>query len=307
MKCNERGFSLVETMVSVGLAAGLGYVMMTQSEMSSKQQARAGFNQQVNSLTNSIQTELSRSENCTATLRTKTYGNELNPTLVTDIRRGRLDVTGASPVVLDNGSLFKVRAENSNGIYIDSIHLIKRTGDQRKFLRVTFKSGSISDAGVVREKDVLGGDAFSKDILLSTRDNPSNEVISCQSETTNLLAASCLSMPGGEWDNDAGTCVPTEVVTRDDLIPLWITQNGTISTIRPGNSQVKIECKMSNKRCSRRGSDNCNLPACPPYYVKGGEWIEDVDESFGTGVNKKCMKYAYCNFSSPSAGFMVKP
>lgn len=306
MKCNERGFSLVETMVSVGLAAGLGYVMMTQSEMSSKQQARAAFSQQVNSLTNSIQTELSRSENCTVTLGSKTYGTELNPTLITEIRRGRLDVTSAPPEVRDNGLLFKVKAANSNGIYIDSIHLIKRTGDQRKVLRVTFKSGSISDAGVVREKDVLGGDAFSKDILLSTRDNPSDEVISCQSETTNLLAASCLSMPGGEWDDATQTCKPTKVVTRSDLVQLWLTKDGTITMNRPANAENgTLTCQKDSKRCSRT-NNNCTLPACPANHVPGSEWEWDRCQN-SICSDKACMKSAKCYYISQPAGWMVKP
>jgi prepilin-type N-terminal cleavage/methylation domain-containing protein len=307
MNPNQSGFSLIEVMVSVGLMGALGYVMMNQSDMSAKQQAKASFNQQVNSLVSSVQNELSRSENCSATLSIPiplTYGTVTAPTVVNEIRRGRLDLTTTPPQVRDNGLLFKIRAENSNGVYIDSIHLIRRPGDNRKVLRLSLKPGSISATGEIREKDILGGDVFFKDILLSPRDNGGNTVLGCHTETSNLLASSCMAMPGGTWNETTQTCDTNDIVVRGDLVQLWLTKDGFVVATKPANVEDgEVTCQKSSKRCNRTDSD-CTLPACPPNHYQGPAWEWDRTQSTW---DKACMKSAKCIYVSQPAGWMVKP
>ncbi len=307
MKFKQSGFSLVETMVSVGLMGALSYVMYTQSDMSAKQQAKAVFNQQVNSLFNSIQTELSRSENCTATLALpspKTYGTASSPTIINEIRRGRLDLATTPPEVKDNGLLFKVKSENSTGVFIDSIHLIRRPIDNRKVLRITFKPGNITADGQIRLKEMLGGENYSKDILLSPRDNGGDTVLGCQSEITNLLASSCLSLPGGIWDQNTQTCNISEIVLRGDLVKLWLTKDGNLTSTKPADAaNGQVTCQKSSKRCSRTNMD-CSLPACPSNHYQSSAWEWDRKQSMW---DYACMKSANCMYMSQPAGWMVKP
>ena len=75
---NQRGFSMVEVMVAMGLLGVLGYGLMKFTETSGLQQQKMTFNQGLNSFTNSIQTELAKKENCSASLMNLASGAHIN-------------------------------------------------------------------------------------------------------------------------------------------------------------------------------------------------------------------------------------
>jgi type II secretory pathway pseudopilin PulG len=305
MKLKQGGFGLMEVMVSVGLTGVLSYIVMQQSDMSSKQQAKANYNQALNTLTTSIQAELSKSENCSASLRNLAYGTMASPTVVTIIRKGIVNTVTTPPTITNGPTLFETRKSGSIGIYIDQMGLMKRPLDNKKVLRVHFKPGDISGTGVIKNKAQLGGKSISKDFLISATDNVAGTVIlSCQSESTNLLSSACASLPGGVWNNLTKKCEVSGVVTDTDLRPLWSTASGGISPNKPADvPNGEVTCQKSSKRCSRTNA-NCNLPACPANHYPGTAWEWDRKQSTW---DYACMKSAKCVFRSTQAGWMVKP
>lgn len=304
MKVKQGGFGLMEVMVSVGLTGVLSYIIMQQTDMSSKQQAKANYNLALNTLTTSIQAELAKSENCTATLAGLAYGTMTNPTLVTSIRKGNVNtVNPTAPIIIPGAALFTTRQQGSTGVYIDQMALIRRPLDSKKVLRVNFKSGDISSSGVIRDKAQVGGKSISKDFLISTTEIGST-IQSCQSESTNLLSSACASLPGGMWNNTTKKCDVSGIVTAPDLVPLWNLSSGGVTPNKPADvANGEVTCQKSSKRCSRSGGD-CPLPACPANHYYSASWEWDRKQSMW---DYACMKSANCMFRSTQVGWMVKP
>jgi type II secretory pathway pseudopilin PulG len=302
MNLKQHGFGLLEVMVSLGLTGVLAYIVMQQSEMSSKQQAKVVFNQALNTTMNSIQAELAKSENCTATLKNLSYGTIANPTEVLVIRKGIINTVTSPPSINDGPILFQKLQNGSTGVYIEKMDLIKRPLDNKKVLRVHFKPGDVV-AGEVRAKKQLGAQSISKDFLISSSDTGLT-VKSCQSESTNLLSSACASLPGGIWNDTTQKCEISGIITTANLLPLWNLAGGGIGTIKPADAiNGKVTCQKSSKRCSRTNAD-CSLPACPANHYQGTPWEWDRKQSTW---DYACMKSANCMYQSTQAGWMVKP
>lgn len=304
----NRGFSLVETMVAVGLTAGLGYVLMSQTEMTKKQQQKTDFNQLVNSQAAAIQKELGKSENCTATFKDLAFGTATSPTVVGEIKKGLVNLATTPPTITAGPVLFKTRQAGASGIYIDSMHLIRRPGDSKEVLRVTFASGDVVGTTTRDRTKGFGASRVPKDFFIMTQKNSSNVITTCYSESTNLMNTACLSMPGGVWNPTTQKCDITGIVKRSDLVQIWTTKNGGIATTRPADSENgEVTCQRSGKKCSRAGGSDCSLPACPAGHYHSTPWSWNRDQSSGWGVDHACMKSAKCMYSSQPAGWMVKP
>ena len=303
-KLQQRGFSLVETMVAVGLTAGLGYILMQQSDMSNKQQQKANFNSLVNSEAVVAQKVLSRSENCTASLRNLKFGTTVAPTIVTEVRKGIANLATTPPTITSGELILKTQAPNASGVYIESMHLITRPGDNKDVLRVTYVSGDIS-GGVVRNRAKgLGSSRIPKDFVMMTQKRADGTIESCYSEASNLLATSCSTMPDGQWNATTQKCTINGIVKRSDLIQLWQTKDGTLTMNKPADAKNgEVTCQKSSKRCSRTNND-CSLPACPPNHYRSGEWEWDRKQSTW---DYACMKSANCMYQAQPAGWMVKP
>ena len=306
MKYNESGFSLIEIMVAVGLLGALGYVIMQQADMGSKQKVRADFNHLINTQTNAIQKDISKSENCTASFKGMRFGTPLVPTTVTSIFPGIVNNATTPPTVTRGPvPLYEVRKRNESGIYIESMSLLRRAGDNKEVLRINFGSGDVSNAGVVRAKKVAGKNSAIKDFVILTEKTPAGVIDSCYGEQANTLSTACLSMPGGVWNSVTKKCELNDLVTRDDLIQLWSTPSGGLSSTKPAATNVKdVECRCSNKRCSRDSGCWCNVPACPAGSTATGHRRFDRRQGI---ANKECILGAQCMFQSQPAGWMVKP
>jgi type II secretory pathway pseudopilin PulG len=306
MKQNESGFSLVEIMVAVGLLGALGYVVMQQADMGAKQKVRADFNHLINTQTNAIQADLSKSANCTASFKGLRFGTNAAPTAVNTIYSGIEDLTTTPPTVTRGPvPLYEVKKRNEIGIYIESMGLMRRAGDNKEVLRVTYASGDVDTSRNVRKKNVAGKNSAIKDFVIMTEKNPLGVIQGCYGEQANTLSTACLSMPGGVWNPITKKCELNGLVKRDDLVQLWTTGSGGLSTVKPAPSNIKnVECRCSNKRCSRASSCWCTVPACPANSVASGHRRFDRQEGL---MNKECILGAQCMFQPQPAGWMVKP
>jgi prepilin-type N-terminal cleavage/methylation domain-containing protein len=310
MKYNESGFSLIEIMVAVGLLGALGYVIMQQADMGSKQKVRADFNHLINTQTNAIQKEISKSENCTASFKGLRFGTPAAPTNVNAIYSGVVNNSTTPPTVTRGPvPLYEVNKRNESGIFIESMALLIR-GDNKEVLRVKFGSGDVSNTGVVRKKNVPGKNSAIKDFVVMTEKMNTGAGIgtiidTCYGEQANSLKTACTSMPGGAWNSVTKKCELNDLVTRDDLIQLWSTPSGGLSSTKPAATNVKdVECRCSNKRCSRASGCWCNVPACPAGSTATGHRRFDRRQGI---ANKECILGAQCMFQSQPAGWMVKP
>lgn len=301
----EKGFSLIEVMVAVGLMGVLGYVILQQTDMSSKQQNKASFNHQINMQTNAILKELSKGENCTASFQNLKFGTSASPTIVANIRKGITNYSATPPTVTAAENLFETRKANEVGVYIDSMHLITRASDNRDILRVTFASGDIDSARNVRKKKSGGVPSISKDFVLLTEKRANQTIERCYSEQSNILSTSCKTLPDGVWNPVTQKCEITGIVKKTDLLPLWTTPSGSISTVKTPPYKVgNVECRCSNKRCSRDSNCWCSLPACGSNASHTNIHRFDRRQSV---VNKECILGADCTFQSQQAGWMIRP
>ena len=300
----NKGFSLVETMVAVGLTAGLGYILMQQSDMSKKQQIKSDFNNLVNSQSAAIQKELSKSENCTASFRDLKFGTTAAPTNITEIKKGLVDLSTTPPTITGGATVFRTRQVGSSALYIDTMQLITRPGDNKDVLRINFVNGDVTASGTRARAKGYGASIIPKDFFIMTQKKADGTIVSCYSETTNLLATACLTMPGGVWNSATQKCDISGIVKRSDLVQLWLTKDGTITMNKPADApNGEVTCQKSGKRCSRTGLD-CTLPGCPPNHYHSGAWEWDRKQSTW---DYACMKSANCMYQSQPAGWMVKP
>lgn len=300
----SKGFSLVETMVAVGLTAGIGYMVMTQSEMSKKQQIKSDFNGLVNSQVSAIQKELSKSENCTATFQGLQFGTSASPVSINEISKGIVNTTTTPPTVTKGDVLFRVKQPGAVGLYIDSMHMLRRSGDNKDVLRVMFVNGDVAGTATRQRSKGYGASVIPKDFIIMTQKNAANVVQTCFSESTNLLSTACASMPGGVWNPTTQKCDISGIVKRSDLVQLWLTKDGTLTMTKPADTaNGQVTCQKSGKRCSRTNAD-CSLPACPPNHYQSGAWEWDRKQSMW---DYACMKSANCMYVAQPAGWMVKP
>ncbi len=74
---NQTGFSLVEVLVTVGILAGAGVMLMQQQDMTSKTKQKMNLDQEVDSFVNQIKRTLSEQQNCSVTLKDKKIGDTI--------------------------------------------------------------------------------------------------------------------------------------------------------------------------------------------------------------------------------------
>jgi type II secretory pathway pseudopilin PulG len=182
MKLGQRGFGMLEVTVALGMLGVGTYIFMKQQETSSLQQQKMSFNQTVNSYVNSFQTELSKRENCSATLTNLTVGSQ-----VTEIKEGQLDPLSTTGGIIPTGNiLYRVKNPlDASGVYINSMEYLTNAAG-KDVLRVEFKSGFIRSGTEVKRK-VVGGNTLKKDFIInSVKDPVTNTVINCYSDFSNL-------------------------------------------------------------------------------------------------------------------------
>jgi type II secretory pathway pseudopilin PulG len=314
MKRNEAGFGLLEVMIAVGLTGIIAYVVMQQSTISSKQQSKASFNEALNSLVTSMQKDLAKNENCSVSLAGKSFGTIDNPTYITEIKKGMMDVLPPhdykpGPVI------YSVRQKGSTEVYIENMQLIRRPSDNKKVLRVFFKAGDPERKepnGKIIERDFYGGKEVSRDFLIASEEDKinTNTIVSCKSESSSQQETACYRFPGGVWNEELQKCDITGLVKKPELMQLWTLSNGGVGTLKPPSQRKQVECRCDEKQCSRaRKPCTCALPDCEnsnwQYGVK--RWTYSRNEKQINFINEECMYAAHCEFNSQPAGWMVKP
>jgi type II secretory pathway pseudopilin PulG len=278
---SQRGFGLVEVMVSVGLLGAIAFGVMQFTKSSSESQRKMAFNNSLNAFTNSIQTELAKKENCSASLQGLPIGGT-----VLQIREGMVDPLNPAVIIPTGKILMRVRnpLDKGHGLYIESMRLT--TNDAGKeVLRTVFRAGYVNPNGTIKNVKMLGSSQIRKDFIINAIKNPVTGVItSCYSDFTNLMNTmdtklckvekKIVEAVGGTTEN----CQPNITVNR---LHMFIHKDTECTAL--GGSVQTVEGTV--KLC------RFNAAACPAGWTQFKNWtttskrICNASLQRGNGVN----------------------
>jgi type II secretory pathway pseudopilin PulG len=271
---NERGFSILEVMVSAGLIGGLAVMLMTQQQTASKIQTKMSYNQDLNTVTTMIQTQLGKMNNCTATVAGKKVGDNLTDGIKVE--------DPANPNTFK--TLFKPITKNASGnthqlesskLKITEIKLVKSDPtdpDSLDAIQVKFEAGRLDDSGRFIASEMMGSGHITKRFLIQGKQAADGSYENCFSESQNLVETSCVTQ-GGTWDEVNQRCKFTH-------LPQCISTESTCGTVyqkMPDNTTRWITVFGGERTCTTVynkhcwGSDKftrtctCSTPNCTCY------------------------------------------
>ena len=254
MKLNQIGMSLVESMVGLAIAGGIGLVLMRQQETAGKIQTKANINQEVNSIASVVQTSLANRAVCTLSLLGKGV-NDVVPALVDGKINPLFPAAGQAEYIVDTVNNHLSIDQELNGIKVQSMKIVEKTDPvtsiKKDFLSVIF---DVDPKGI---KKKIGGKTIGKLYLLQGT-KVAGKYVSCHSEQSNILNSAvdqaCKSL-NGNWNSSLNKCVL-------QTVPLYLnTVDGSLMTVPRELFQTTYPT------CSNCGS-GCN--SCPSGWAETG-------------------------------------
>lgn len=242
---NQAGVSLVEVMIGVGIAAGIGVMMMRNQDTANKIQGKVVANQDISAAVNIIQTQLANRAVCSLSLAgkkpvVKVPGaaippQSLVPSLLDAAINPNYNGTTVTTEFILNSNMPHIAGGTllpGNKVRLESMRLIVHT-DGKDYLEALF---NVNPTGASNSKAFGGQELIKRFPILSVK-NPVTQVItSCYSESSNLLGSAvqqaCLSL-GGTWDTSVSppkcklTNLPQCLVTPNTCSGLYSVQMAT--------------------------------------------------------------------------------
>ncbi len=318
MKHGQRGIGLIQIMIALAGVAGISYTIMQQGDVDNKIKIKNNFDQNLESISSVIRSDLSDILNCSASFAGKTIGTLAAPTelsLNDGIFKGNLNLNNQ---IIRGSKLFGIRTPNSNAIYVDRMQILSRpfiyfdnatnayvTGPNQDVVRIFYRAGSINATGTPKNLNIRGLGATEKnlDLPLVVKLN-ANVIETCYFDPLNSVKISCEKIAGAIWNEVTKKCDLPNAIQSSELIQLWLTNTGTLNVNKPADkANGQVTCQKSSKRCSRTNMD-CNLPACPANHYQSAPWEWDRKQSMW---DYACMKSANCMYVSQPSGRIVKP
>jgi hypothetical protein len=268
MKLNQTGMSLVEAMIGLAIASGIGLVLMRQQETAGKIQTKANINQEVNSVASIVQTALANRAVCTLSLVGKGV-NDAVPALLDAGVNPNFPAAGQAEYVVNSGIHHVSVNQELQGIKVQSMKIVAQTdpvsGISKDYLSVVF---DVDPKGI---KKKFGGKTVAKLYVLQGK-KQAGKYLYCHSEQTNILNSAvqqaCTSM-GATWNPNV---TPPKCVLNN--LP---------------------NCILSNEACRgvfaiNRGAWNMKIYSfngrtCTMHYQKDGPWCSgSFDRTCGCGT-----------------------
>lgn len=315
---NQTGFSLVEVMIGVGIAAGIGVMMMRNQENANKIQGKVVANQDISSAVNILQTQLSNRAVCSRSLAgkkpvVKVPGAAIPPESVVPLLFDAIINPLFNGTTVTNEFILKSPHRPhiepgllpGNKVRLESMRLISHT-DGKDYLEALF---NVNPTGAVNPKAYGGQELIKRFPILSVKDPVTQVIISCYSEQSNLVGTAvfdaCKSL-GGTLDSNK-KCIVPDLIKKSDLIPLYLNGAGVLTSTPPENKAGEQTCQKNPKKCSRT-SMNCSV-SCPSgqFPRNEREWDRCQSRAFGACVDWACMKTVDCMYVPNPIGHMVKP
>jgi Tfp pilus assembly protein PilE len=184
MRLNEKGFTLVQTMISVGLAGLLAVVLLKSQESSFLSKTKAQDDQTLNEVIKKIQNALKDKATCSYSLQGKRSGDEVIQ--FTEAQINPNNFNNYIPKRLDNNPTQNLVLIQSNRPMAQDVLISKMTLVQVNnldYLSVEF------DLDPKDRKKTVGGKTITKLFPLRVTKN-AGATVSCYSETDDLLTLS---------------------------------------------------------------------------------------------------------------------
>ncbi len=290
MKLNNRGFSLLEILMAVGLIGALAMGFMSLNSSSLKQQKAMRANLAANSLQLAIESMFAYGESCLKNFGT-TPGADLIPTVTKSVYQGQImDSSGAvvypvgDTATFVEGGLLRIRswdvrqkavmsASNNDvlleiGLSLESsptegyVQSLRRTINVMARLDATGKITSCNLAGSTISR--LGDIASSSEIVSNFGDTevwcPSNHTVrGCEGEAKVMLKQKIPVF------RDFSNSVIATFLTEMTILAESTTRNGPPSGSGPGSSTIEYGCRY---------------PPNGEYSIGGGNGYETNSSGF---------------------------
>lgn len=269
MKTNQQGFSLVQTMVAVGLTGVLAMVVMKNQETSTNMKQKNDANQVIAQTAQIIQKTLNDRASCSASLAGKSTGDVINKLLQASVNPS--DYNAFLPV----GTLVEENKAMQNGVMVKKMEIIADAG--LDYLKVDF------DLDPENRTKMVGSKEVSKRFQLQLAKNPvTGAIVACHSESDNLVQTSavesCKAMKG--------TMVAGKCEFMQNLVDETAKNCGGGASYRMQvvGGKIRLDCtsctvqrKFSRWDCEKKVSGMNWINVC--YYRSG--CTEDPSVSYG--------------------------
>jgi type II secretory pathway pseudopilin PulG len=186
LKKNNRGFTLVEILMVVGMIAGMSLVVMNISKQSTKSSTQLQFDSETTLITNEINASLTKPEQCLTTFTNATQLAPPNsPTLLTTPTANILSPTGIASTPSSTRRYSISGGPYGNGGVKIASYTLDLTASPDKLLTIQYS-----------KKTILGGGTVPKTIKLYVEQDGTGLIIACRA-----LSGSSVDI----WSHGAGT------------------------------------------------------------------------------------------------------
>ena len=198
---NQTGMSLVEVMIGVSIAAGIGVMMMRNQENANKIQGKVVANQDISSAVNILQTQLANRAVCSYSLAgkkavVKVPGAAIPPESVVPLLFDAIINPLFNGTTVTNEFILKSPHRPhiepgllpGNKVRLESMRLISHT-DGKDYLEALF---NVNPTGANNAKAYGGQELIRRFPILSVKDPVTQVIISCYSEQSNLVGTALL-------------------------------------------------------------------------------------------------------------------
>lgn len=281
MKFGHNGMSLIEAMIGLAIASGIGLVLMRQQDTAGKIQTKANINQAMNSVASVVQTSLANRAVCTLSLQGKGVNDDV-PALVDGKVNPLFPAAGQPEYMIDTPISHVSVNQESNGIKVLSMKIVEEQG--KDFLSVVY------DVDPQKVKKKFGADTIGKKYLLHGTKDDDGKYLFCHSEQTNILNSAiitaCTSM-GANWN-------PTTLKCELSNLPLCMLTSETCRgrySVNRGSRVLVTDTKKCSQQYKRDG-----FPAC---LLAGGKYLYRPCDCGGTS-------YPVCNCDTGKVGCYIR-
>lgn len=331
---NQKGLSLVETLLAVGITGFLGLIISGQLKIASTDRFEANIRDEVAQSTMYIESLLEDPHTCSYTVAGINMGTiagvgpapRMGEGVGGDFQLFRKAVPRPGWTPFSGGlfyigdvNLFKTESNFtpnvpplSDNIVVERMQLLN--DGHKDFIRITMKphdrllsfrnSTSTSKLSLSRdffikaEKTIVAGN---------------NRITRCSYDRPLVQQREMCAAQNGTWDEVNSRCVTKDMVQDPiDKKPIWIMPSGVITTDPPLTHIGNISCRCNRKRCSRAPMPcTCALNCNASFGTCSGQCrvmrTDNYDSDEFWFINRKCMYRHYCGRPSSPEGYMVEP
>lgn len=268
MKMNQSGFSLVQTMVAVGLTGVLAMVVMKNQETSTNMQQKNNSNQVMAQTTQIVQKLLNDRASCSASLSGKSTGSTIDKLIQAQVNPADYNA------FIPTGILVEENKPLQSGVIVKKMTIINDSG--LDYLEVEFNLDPNNKTKMV------GGKEIKKRFQLQLAKDGGGVIDTCHSESDNLVQTSavesCKAMKGTMV---SGKCEFMQNLVDETAMNCG---GGASYKMQVVGGKIKLVCtpctvqkKFSRWDCEKKVSGMNWVNVC--YYRSG--CAEDPTVSYG--------------------------